>query len=81
MQQRKPVLYYKSFEVINLEINMDKNQLKMGKKDGAKKVSESFKKLLKQKPSQELIDALKRIKEKEKASQNKRVAADRNIEV
>ncbi|MFN3454604.1 MAG: hypothetical protein ACK41T_06545 [Pseudobdellovibrio sp.] len=60
---------------------MDKSQLKMGQKDGVKKVAESFNKLLKQKPSQELIDALKRIKEKEEASKNKRVATDRNAEV
>lgn len=60
---------------------MDKSQLKMGRKDGVRKVAASFNKLLKQKPSQELIDALRRIKEKEEASENKRVATDRHAEV
>lgn len=60
---------------------MDTTKLKMGKPGGARRVAESFRKLLNQKPSQELLDALKRIKDKEDAAKNKKVAIERDAEI
>ncbi len=74
------MLYYNEFETYTQEACMDKSQLKMGKKDGVKRVAEAFGKLLKQKPSKELIESLKRIKEKEDATKDKKVAIDRDAE-
>ncbi len=59
---------------------MDTCNLKMGKEDGVQRVAEVLKKLCRQKPSQKLINALRKVKEQEDITKNKKAAMTRNAE-
>ena len=53
----------------------------MGNKEGLQGLSKSFKKLFTQKPSQDLIDALRRMKDKENTILQNPTAVTQNSEI
>lgn len=80
LQMEKPMLYWSGQIIKNEEFNMDNTNMQIEADEAVKRVVEYTNNILKQKPSDKLVNALKEIKDKEDAAKNKKVAVDRDAE-